>query len=149
VEPDLRSSTSSDDGDRPRTPTPERFKRYSFKRTWPQPADLLYKEAKLAALEVEEFNLTRIYINDLNQLREQYERELAQLRLWSKDQLNQREEEEKKIIVLNVKMLYLFFSFLFLSLYLLILQKKQFWVKFFVLNKKNKHNKKKQTNKLK
>jgi hypothetical protein len=39
-----------------------------------------------------------------------------------------------------------FFSFLFLSLYLLILQKKQFWVKFFVLNKKNKHNKKK-TNK--
>jgi hypothetical protein len=93
VEPDLRSSTSSDDGYQARAPTPERFKRYSLKRTWPQPADLLYKEAKLAALEVEEFNLTRIYINDLNQLREQYERELAQLRLWSKDQLN---KEDKK-----------------------------------------------------
>ena len=64
VEPDLRSSTSSDIEDRARPPTPERFKRYSLKRTWPQPADLLYKEAKLAALEVEEFNLTRIYIND-------------------------------------------------------------------------------------
>ena len=95
VEPDLRSSTSPDDGYQARAPTPERFKRYSLKRTWPQPADLLYKEAKLAALEVEEFNL-RIYINDLNQLREQYERELAQLRRSTKDQLKQREEEDKK-----------------------------------------------------
>ena len=95
VEPDLRSSTSSDDGYQARAPTPERFKRYSLKRTWPQPADLLYKEAKLAALEVEEFNLTRIYINDLNQLREQYERELAQLRRSTKDQLEQRVDEDK------------------------------------------------------
>ena len=96
VEPDLRSSTSPDDGYQARAPTPERFKRYSLKRTWPQPADLLYKEAKLAALEVEELNLTRIYINDLNQLREQYEKELAQLRRSTKDQLKQREEEDKK-----------------------------------------------------
>ena len=95
VEPDLRSSTSPDDRYQARAPTPERFKRYSLKRTWPQPADLLYKEAKLAALEVEELNLTRIYINDLNQLREQYEKELAQLRRSTKDQLKQREEEDK------------------------------------------------------
>ena len=33
VEPDLRSSTSSDIEDRARPPTPERFKRYSLKRT--------------------------------------------------------------------------------------------------------------------
>jgi hypothetical protein len=80
VEPDLRSSTSSDDGYQARAPTPERFKRYSLKRTWPQPADLLYKEAKLTALEVEEFNLTRIYVNDQKQLQAQYERELAEIR---------------------------------------------------------------------
>jgi hypothetical protein len=80
VEPDLRSSTSSDEGDRARAPTPERFKRYSLKRTWPKPADLLHKEEKLAALEVEEFNLTRIYVNDQKQLQAQYERELAEIR---------------------------------------------------------------------
>jgi hypothetical protein len=77
---------------------------------------------------------------------------LAQLRLWSKDQLN---KEDKKNCF-KWKMLYLFFSpSLFLSLCLLILQKrKQFWVKFFVLNKKKtdttKENKQtKQTYKLK
>ena len=68
VGPDLRSSTSSDIEDRARPPTPERFKRYSLKRTWPQPADLLYKKTELAALEVEEFNLMRIFINDQKQL---------------------------------------------------------------------------------
>jgi hypothetical protein len=62
------------------TSRPRQFKRYSLKRTWPQPADLLYKEAKLAVLEVVEFNLTRIYINDQKQLQAQYERELAEIR---------------------------------------------------------------------
>jgi hypothetical protein len=65
-------------------------------KTWPQPAELFCKDAELAALEEKELNLGRLFINDLNQLREQYERELAQLRLWTKDQLKQREEEDKK-----------------------------------------------------
>ena len=95
VEPDLRSSTSSDDGDRPRALTPERFKRYSLKRTWPRPADLLYKKTELAALEVEEFNLTRIFINDQKQLTAQYERELAGIRL-RHQQLKLREGEEQQ-----------------------------------------------------
>ena len=96
VEPDLRSSTSSDDGYQARAPTPERFNRYSLRKTWPQPAELFCKDAALAALEVQELNLGRLFINDLNQLREQYERELAQLRRSTMDQLKQREEEDKK-----------------------------------------------------
>ena len=87
VEPDLTSSTSSD-GDRPRAPTPERFNRYSSKKTWPRPADLLYQKTELAALEVEEFNLTRVFINDQKQLTAQYERELAEIRLRHQQQTN-------------------------------------------------------------
>ena len=94
VEPDLTSSTSSD-GDRPRAPTPERFNRYSLKRTWPRPADLLYQKTELAALEVEEFNLTRIFINDQKQLTAQFERELAGIRL-RQQQLKLREGEEQQ-----------------------------------------------------
>ncbi len=79
--PDLRSSTNThDDVYQARPPTPERFKRYSLKRTWPQPADLLYKKAELAALELEEFNLNRLYNNDQKQMQAQYERELAEIR---------------------------------------------------------------------
>ena len=94
VEPDLTSSTSSD-GDRPRAPTPERFNRYSSKKTWPRPADLLYQKTELAALEVEEFNLTRIFINDQKQLTAQYERELAGIR-FHHQQLKLREGEERQ-----------------------------------------------------
>ena len=68
---------------------------YSLKRTWPQPADLLYKKTELAALEVEEFNLTRIFINDQKQLTAQYERELAGIR-FRQQQLKLKEGEEQQ-----------------------------------------------------
>ena len=64
VESDARSSRSSDNENQARAPTPERFNRYSSKKTWPQPADLFCKEAELAALEVKELNLGRLFISE-------------------------------------------------------------------------------------
>jgi hypothetical protein len=46
-------------------------------------------------LEVEEFNLTRIFINDQKQLTAQFERELAGIRL-RQQQLKLREGEEQQ-----------------------------------------------------
>jgi hypothetical protein len=97
-------------------PPHRRFNRYSSKKTWPQPAAFFCKEAELAALEMKELNLGHFFINDLNQLREQYKRELAQIRLHVKER--QKREEETRKICWNEKSL--LFDFLCCTLFFLM-----------------------------